>query len=239
MTNSLRGAIRGQASSGLIVWLPALAGWLLLYWGATNMGSPAARLTMPMSDWSCGQLARSFHHVGGDDGGDDASNRHADGHGLCDPEPSPERSCQDGRLRRRLRRVVDGVRRGGDGRAMDVAGEGPFIADDCQHVARAQRSAAHDRGRLSVHAAQAGLPSRLPLAARLSFDRLARRALGRRADGGSPRPLLPRLLLGADGPAVCRRGDESLVDRRAHPSRRHGEARPEGRDRWRRRWASS
>src|SRR5215469_11309500 len=52
MTSSLRDTIRAQASSGLIVWFPALLGWLLLYWGATNMGSPAARLTMPMSDWS-------------------------------------------------------------------------------------------------------------------------------------------------------------------------------------------
>src|SRR6185437_13532507 len=52
MTNSLRDMIRAQASSGLIVWVPALLGWLLLYWGATDMGSPAAQLTMPMSDWS-------------------------------------------------------------------------------------------------------------------------------------------------------------------------------------------
>jgi predicted metal-binding membrane protein len=52
MANSLRDTIRTQASSGLIVWLPALAGWLLLYWGATNMDSPAAQLTMPMSGWS-------------------------------------------------------------------------------------------------------------------------------------------------------------------------------------------
>ena len=52
MTNGIRDTIRGQAASGLVVWLPALAGWLLLYWGATNMGSPAAQLTMPMSDWS-------------------------------------------------------------------------------------------------------------------------------------------------------------------------------------------
>jgi predicted metal-binding membrane protein len=52
MASSLRDTIRAQASSGLIVWLPALAGWLLLYWGATNMDSPAAQLTMPMSDWS-------------------------------------------------------------------------------------------------------------------------------------------------------------------------------------------
>jgi predicted metal-binding membrane protein len=52
MANSLRDTIRAHASSGSIVWLPALLGWLLLYWGATNMGSPAAQLTMPMSDWS-------------------------------------------------------------------------------------------------------------------------------------------------------------------------------------------
>jgi predicted metal-binding membrane protein len=52
MASSIRDTIRAQASSGLIVWLPALAGWLLLYWGATNMDSPAAQLTMPMSDWS-------------------------------------------------------------------------------------------------------------------------------------------------------------------------------------------
>src|SRR5580693_8302529 len=52
MASSLRDRIRAQAPSGLIVWLPALAGWLLLYWGATNMDSPAAQLTMPMSDWS-------------------------------------------------------------------------------------------------------------------------------------------------------------------------------------------
>ena len=49
MTNGIRDTIRGQAASGLIVWLPALAGWLLLYWGATNMGSPAAQLSMPMT----------------------------------------------------------------------------------------------------------------------------------------------------------------------------------------------
>jgi predicted metal-binding membrane protein len=60
MTNSLRDTIRAQASSGLIVWLPALAGWLLLYWGATNMDSPAAQLTMPMSDWSAANWLAVF-----------------------------------------------------------------------------------------------------------------------------------------------------------------------------------
>jgi len=60
MVNSLRDTIRAQASSGLIVWLPALAGWLLLYWGATNMGSRAAQLTMPMSDWSAANWLAVF-----------------------------------------------------------------------------------------------------------------------------------------------------------------------------------
>jgi predicted metal-binding membrane protein len=57
---SRRDAIREQAQSGLIVWIPALAGWLLLYWGATNMGSPTAQLTMPMSDWSAANWVAVF-----------------------------------------------------------------------------------------------------------------------------------------------------------------------------------
>jgi predicted metal-binding membrane protein len=60
MASSLRDTIRAQASSGWIVWLPALLGWLLLYWGATNMDSPAARLTMPMSDWSAANWLAVF-----------------------------------------------------------------------------------------------------------------------------------------------------------------------------------
>jgi predicted metal-binding membrane protein len=52
MTNSLVGAIREHTRGGWVIWLPALAGWLLLYWGASNMDSAPARLTMPMSDWS-------------------------------------------------------------------------------------------------------------------------------------------------------------------------------------------
>ena len=60
MTNGPRDAIRAQASSGLIVWVPALAGWVLLYWGATNMASPVARLTMPMSDWSATNFIAVF-----------------------------------------------------------------------------------------------------------------------------------------------------------------------------------
>jgi predicted metal-binding membrane protein len=44
--------LRSQLSAGLGVWIPALVGWVVLYWGATHMDSPAARLTMPMADWS-------------------------------------------------------------------------------------------------------------------------------------------------------------------------------------------
>src|SRR5690348_11466441 len=60
MTNSLRDAIRAQALTGLTLWTPALAAWALLYWGATHMGSPVARLTMPMSDWSAANFIAVF-----------------------------------------------------------------------------------------------------------------------------------------------------------------------------------
>ena len=57
---SWRDAIRAQAWSGLTVWIPAFGGWLLLYWGATHMDSPAAQLTMPMSDWSVSNWVAVF-----------------------------------------------------------------------------------------------------------------------------------------------------------------------------------
>jgi predicted metal-binding membrane protein len=60
MASSLRDTTRARTSSGLIVWLPALLGWLALYWGATNMDSPAAQLTMPMSDWSAANWVAVF-----------------------------------------------------------------------------------------------------------------------------------------------------------------------------------
>src|SRR6185437_6661712 len=60
MTNSLRDTIRAQARTGLTLWVPALAGWLLLYWGSANMASPAAQLTMPMSDWSAANFIAVF-----------------------------------------------------------------------------------------------------------------------------------------------------------------------------------
>ena len=60
MTNSLRDTIRAQARTGLTLWVPALAGWLLLYWGSTNMASPLAQLTMPMSDWSAANFIAVF-----------------------------------------------------------------------------------------------------------------------------------------------------------------------------------
>ena len=63
MTDRARDTIRAQAWSGLVVLFPALAGWLLLYWGATHMSSPAARLTMPMDDWSAAKMNRACSFV--------------------------------------------------------------------------------------------------------------------------------------------------------------------------------
>jgi predicted metal-binding membrane protein len=49
---------RGWAALG--VWALALGGWLVLLWGATNMNSPAARLTMPMGHWSAANWLAVF-----------------------------------------------------------------------------------------------------------------------------------------------------------------------------------
>ena len=52
LSASPRSEIGAQAWTAAAVWAPALACWLVLYWGAVHMDSPAAELTMPMSDWS-------------------------------------------------------------------------------------------------------------------------------------------------------------------------------------------
>jgi predicted metal-binding membrane protein len=52
LTASPRYEIRAQAWTAAAVWAPALACWLVLYWGAVHMDGPAAQLAMPMSDWS-------------------------------------------------------------------------------------------------------------------------------------------------------------------------------------------
>jgi predicted metal-binding membrane protein len=60
LIDTWRDAVRAQAWIGLGIWIPALAGWLLLYWGATNMDSPVAQLTMPMSEWSAANWLAVF-----------------------------------------------------------------------------------------------------------------------------------------------------------------------------------
>jgi len=42
------------------VWAATLVCWLVLFWGANNMDSPIAQLTMPMSDWSAANWLAVF-----------------------------------------------------------------------------------------------------------------------------------------------------------------------------------
>lgn len=46
------GPIRAHPGIAAGLWALAAGGWLLLLWGAVNMDSPVARLTMPASAWS-------------------------------------------------------------------------------------------------------------------------------------------------------------------------------------------
>jgi hypothetical protein len=59
----------------------------------------------------------------------------------------------------------------------------------------------------------------MSFAARLPGERLARRAVGRLADGDPPRTLLSWLLLGPDGPPLRRWRHEPPLDRRSCRSR--------------------
>lgn len=52
MTTSSRDLISARPLTAAGIWVATLGGWLLLFWGATNMDSPVAQLTMPMSAWS-------------------------------------------------------------------------------------------------------------------------------------------------------------------------------------------
>jgi predicted metal-binding membrane protein len=60
LTASPSGLIRAHPLTAAGIWALALASWLLLLWGATNMQSPVARLTMPMSAWSLANWVALF-----------------------------------------------------------------------------------------------------------------------------------------------------------------------------------
>jgi Predicted metal-binding integral membrane protein (DUF2182) len=235
MANSLHDTIRTQASSGLIVWFPALAGWLLLYWEATNMDSPAAQLTMPMSDWSAANWLAVFIMW--------AVMMAA----MMLPAAAPMVSvfASLNKSRGQTSRTVAFV-------AGYLALWTAFAA-----AATAAQWALQTSGLLSpmiVSMSPVLSGALLAIAGVFQFTPLKQACLracrsplgflltdwrdglwGAARMGVRPRPLLSRLLLGADGLAVCRRRHEFALDRRAHPSRRDGEDRAS----WRRRWASS
>ena len=110
-----------------------------------------------------------------------------------------------GRLRGRCRRG-----------AVAAAGRGLVQSDDRQRLGPVECIAADDRGRLPVLAAEAALPGALPHSDGVPARRAgARRHPRRLRHGPAARPLLPRLLLGADGASVRRRRHEPGVGRGA------------------------
>ena len=77
-----------------------------------------------------------------------------------------------------------------------------------------------------TYSAQGRLPREVSHSAWLPSRQLARRALGRGADGSSTRRLVRRLLLGFDGVSVCTRCDECRLDGARRRSHRFREADP-------------
>ena len=197
-----------------------------------------------------GRCARVPRGLGGDDGGDDAAQRHADDRPIRHREPQPVPVRQAGRaagalcgdlpgglaglrrpgVRGRRGRRRPSARRAGLGRPAAVCG-GPGAAG---------------RRRVPVQRAQAGLPARLPEPALVPDDPVAQRVRRHAAGGAGPRPLLRGVLLGADGrpggrgrdgaelgaPDRCRglRGEAPAARRVDGPARRRrvGHAGPGG-----------
>ena len=108
-----------------------------------------------------------------------------------------------------------GLQRRGNRGAMAAAGLRLGRPDDRQPLGAAVVAPAAGGRRVPVLAAQARLPCALPHADGLPHRRMAAGRLGGLRDGLAARPVLPGLLLGADGAAVRRRRDEHRLGRRA------------------------
>ena len=76
---------------------------------------------------------------------------------------------------------------------------------------------------------QGSMPAPMPLSGGFHRHALARRRAGRFPDGTVARRVLPRLLLGVDGPAVCWWRDEPIMDSRNHAVRSTGKNSATGR----------
>src|SRR5579875_2519620 len=107
----------------------------------------------------------------------------------------------------------------GDGAAMAARYGGAAVARHGFRQCRDGRRRPRGGRPLSVDAAEGGVPQALSLAARFPAVPLARRRLRHARERRSARPLLSRLLLDADGIAVCRRRHEPRLGRGACPSR--------------------
>src|SRR5579864_1958233 len=159
----------------------------------------------------------SFRDVDRDDGRHDGAVGGAYDSYLshCEPAPpgrGPAIRAGD-HLSCRIPRRLDRVFRGGHARRMGFApGRASFHYDDSDQHGAEWRTAYRGR-HFPMDTAQARVPEGVPVAALLSDERMARGRRRRLHHGFAAWRVLRRLLLVPDGPALCRRGDESFMGR--------------------------
>ena len=154
--------------------------------------------------------------VGDDDGSDDVTVRRADDSALCGDESQTRDSFFPVRTDKPL---CDGLPAGVGcflptryigPRA--IAFGGPAFANDGNHQYDTGGDSAAGCRPLSVDSIQIYLSPPLPFAPFLPAQSLAARLVGRGADGSRTWRLLPGMLLGFNGAALCRRHYEPALD---------------------------
>src|SRR6266436_2071788 len=228
-----------------VVVLTALA-WAYVWWLAADMDVggmdmsdfrmiPAGMgLMMPATALDHDRFCVRVRHVGRDDDRHDDAFGRADAPDLCARRPGGGAAGKAiGGERLFCRRLPSDVDRLCSRRNVGAMGAGTGSVahtDDGGRERYTRRRGADCRWPISVDAAQGRLSAAMPSA--LVVHSAPRRISSRRARRTrarcSPWQLLHRLLLGADGIALRRRGDERIVDRRDRDS---GTGR-EGHSRW-------
>jgi len=154
--------------------------------------------------------------VDGNDGGNDATRRHATGSALFERSPVAARARSSVRFDGILRcRILCGLVAFQSDRSigpMDLARLRVVIAADDGRQFDCRRADLLGSRRFPVLAAKESLSRSLPFALELSYDRLARRTSRSFSHGMEAWPVLHGLLLASDATAFRGRRDESALD---------------------------
>ena len=107
LTASSRNLNPAHSWTAASIWIPALGGWLLLLWGATNMDSPRSAANDAHVRMVSGKLAGSVHHVDRHDGHDVS----VGSAWFCavSAEPEAQRRSENASFCRCLSRIVGSV----------------------------------------------------------------------------------------------------------------------------------